>query len=224
MLSAMTVGAETRMRCSMALFAALVLGASLVACSGGTNPTPGSAGSECQPVTAKDAKGAPLELTGEWSANDGGRYRLKQIDSCLIWVGLSHFDNQSVGDSWVTTFRGQIAADRTIKGDFLDVSGTNPGSGTLTLKVDDNPDAFGGLVINATGHTGSPYGGSFWERVRPDQPTNGPDESNAADQSPGESSPAEQNPAESSPAEQSPARSRPARSTPSASPASTSGG
>jgi hypothetical protein len=156
---------EIRMRHRHAI-PAMLLAAAVAACSGG-GATPAPAASACTPIDLKDASGAPLDLTGEWSANDSGRYRLKQIDSCLTWVGLSHFDGQDLGDSWVTTFRGQIGADMTIGGDFLDVSGTNPGSGTLRLKIETSPDALGGIVLTQSAHTGSPYGGSFWERVRP---------------------------------------------------------
>jgi hypothetical protein len=155
-----------------ALIALLV--ALLTACSGSA-ATPAPAVSECVPIPdVKDAAGGPLDLTGEWSGNDGGRYRLKQVDSCLVWVGLSHFDGQDLGDSWVTTFRAQIGTDRKISGEFLDVSGTNPGSGTLQLSIDTSPDAEGGLVLTQVAHTGSPYGGSFWERVRPAEPTASP--------------------------------------------------
>lgn len=147
-----------------ALLLAVTLTGVLGACaSGSATPAAPSVDASCPPVEIRDASGAPIDLTGPWSGNDGGQYRLRQIGSCLTWVGLSDFEGQSLGDTWVTTFRGQIAADRTISGEFLDVSGENPGSGTFQLRIDDSPDVVGGVVINRVSATGSDYGGTFWE-------------------------------------------------------------
>lgn len=180
-----------RRRAVTSLLPQLVLGALLAACSGG-RATPPPADAACVPVVVRDSSGEPIDLSGQWSANDSGRYQLKQLDSCLVWVGLSDFEDQSLGDSWITTFRGQIGSDRVISGPFLDVSGNNAGSGTLTLRIDDDDGAYLGIVLNIVSHTGSPYGGTFWERVRPAEPTAEPTAgpSDERTQTPGGESPA----------------------------------
>lgn len=163
---------DTRRRTRATALLAGILALSLIGCGGSVTPAASLDGS-CPPVVIRDASGNTIDLTGTWSGNDKGRYELRQVNSCLTWVGLSDFPDQSVGDTWITTFRGQIAADRTITGEFLDVSGGNPGSGTFKLRIDDSPNAVQGYVINRVSATGSDYGGTFWERVR-EQPVESP--------------------------------------------------
>jgi hypothetical protein len=156
----------------------------LAACSA-SRPVAGPPLTTCDPLELTDQQGAPIVLTGEWTANDQGRYHLRQDGSCLTWVGLSGFEDEELGASWVTTLRGRIEPDRTINGEFLDVGGAAHGSGTLRLRIEDDDAAYGGLVLVTVEATGHPYGGSFWERVRPlDEVPLEPDESPLPGESP----------------------------------------
>jgi hypothetical protein len=166
----------------VAFLATLLAAASLQGCAGTVKPGPPI--TSCETLELRDPSGARIDLSGEWSANDEGQYKLKQVGDCLTWVGLSFFEDQSLGDSWITTFRGRIRTDRTISGEFLDVFSTAPGSGTLELLIADEADAYGGLTLTLTKATGSPFGGSFWERVPP--PEEEPLDPNESD-APGES-------------------------------------
>lgn len=158
------------MRLGRVLVAA-VLGAtalSALACAP-SRPVAGPPLTTCDPLELRDSRGAQIDLTGEWTANDQGDYKLRQDGNCLTWVGLSAFEGEDPGAAWISTFRARIDPDRTVSGAFLDVHGGAQGSGTLRLRIDDDAGAFGGLVLTMQEATGHPYGGSFWERVRPDE-------------------------------------------------------
>lgn len=126
----------------------------------------GGAGESCPPVQLLAPDGTPVDLSGTWSGNDGGLYYLKQIGSCVWWSGVSDFDGQYPGESWIMTFKGQVVPEGVISGDFVDVKSTNPGSGTLTIEIRAE-ERDGQQVINLyrTALTGSPIGVTFWERT-----------------------------------------------------------
>ena len=147
---------------------ALALAASVFAACGGPTasgqPTFG-AGTACAPVELLGPDSRQIDLSGAWSGNDGGRYFVKQIDSCVWWSGLSAFEGQALGEEWIMTFRGSLDADGLITGDFVDVKGTNPGAGTMTIRVASEMRS-GQLVVElhreaATGHQ---VGVTFWQR------------------------------------------------------------
>jgi hypothetical protein len=156
----------------VALFALLVTG-----CDAGAPATP-PGGSACAPIELNDAGGRPIDLSGAWSGNDGGVYYLKQIDSCVWWSALSDFGGQEPGQEWVMSFRGTLDSEGVLRGEFVDVKGTNPGSGTITIEV--RSEQREGTVVTelyrqtASGHT---IGVTFWQRrVEPtDSPTDGPE-------------------------------------------------
>ena len=176
----------------MARWLGLVLAAVLFAACDGTSvptvpgvPATGAAGgASCQPVELRGPGGRQLDLSGTWSGNDGGRYYIKQIDSCVWWSGLSAFEGQSLGDEWIMTFRGTLNGDGVIVGDFVDVKGTNPGSGTMTIRV--QAEERDGLVVvelyreQVTGHQ---IGVTFWQRTSADPlptPVSAPTDDGAA--------------------------------------------
>jgi hypothetical protein len=158
----------------------------LVAACGGAAPSPSAAaGTEaCTPVSVTGPDGQPIDLSGAWSGNDGGIYYMKQIDSCLWWSALSSFEGQPPGDAWVMTFKGQVRADKTIHGEFVDVKSNNPGSGTMTIQIDaQQSDSGVAVYLHRTETTGHEIGVTFWQRALT-QPTASPSES------PGGSAPA----------------------------------
>jgi hypothetical protein len=145
------------------LLALLGLALVLVACSGQPSPPTGAAA--CPPVAVSGPDGQPLDLSGIWSGNDGGIYYIKQIDSCVWWSGMSYFvdSGQYPGQEWIMTFRGTIDGEGFIRGDFVDVKSSNPGSGTLTIQARIDQES-GRPVVNLyrMDLTGSQIGVTFW--------------------------------------------------------------
>jgi hypothetical protein len=108
-------------------------GAPAVACSTSTVPS--------------DAFGKPVALTGTWLAEDG-RYRLRQIGSCLWWVGNAKSTNAFFGSVFKSTATGTWA----------DVaSGRN---GKLSLTIDSQQRR---LSRRAVG--GDPFPAANWRRL-----------------------------------------------------------
>lgn len=154
----------------------LLAGALVVACGEAAAPTtPGAAspvaGAGCQPVELRGPDGRQIDLSGTWSGNDGGRYYLKQIDSCVWWSGLSAFEGQSLGEEWIMAFRGRLDDEGVIVGDFVDVKGTNPGSGTMSIRVQaEQRDGRVVVELYREAVTGHQIGVTFWERTAGDVP------------------------------------------------------
>lgn len=95
---------------------------------------------------------APKYVSGDWTANDGGTYRLRVVGSTIWWVGMSS-DN---GQFWTNVFRGTRNGN-IIDGEWADVRGQR-GYGTLKLRIS------GTTVMEKIGGTGSGFGGSRWGR------------------------------------------------------------
>lgn len=103
---------------------------------------------------------AQHDLTGYWSANDGGHYYIRQVGNQVYWLG-EHPDGH-----WANVFKGRlnnntpeaIRAGRTVTlaGDFIDIpKGEAQGKGRLELEVQS------GARIRKT--NGS-FGGSQWQK------------------------------------------------------------
>lgn len=90
-------------------------------------------------VTSQPIRPA-FDLTGTWTADDGGIYYLRQLGNTLWWAGLSTDSLQGVNDfqrgvRFTNVFRGTIEGN-TIKGTWVDVPrGRSEKSGTLTLSI-----------------------------------------------------------------------------------------
>ena len=145
------------------VFAAVLIATALVlalaACGSGTSGS-------CDPVDVKGVDGKPLDLTGEWTGNDQGRYSLKQVGGCLWWVGLSAFDGEEPGQTWANVFRGRLSSDMKVTGEFTDVKSPDKATGTLTLKIE-TEDAQGrrAIVLRRESLEGAKFGGNYWERA-----------------------------------------------------------
>ncbi len=142
----------------------------LSACGGSGPQALGDAG--CPPVQRSGPDGQPLDLSGAWSGNDGGIYYIKQIGTCVWWSGQSNFEGQYPGQEWIMAFRGTMNEDGVIKGDFVDVKSTNPGSGTMTIEAHiDQVNGTAVVQLYRTAATGHPIGVSFWQRATEPAPT-----------------------------------------------------
>ena len=132
----------------------------------GTPPT--------RPVPVGAAPTAPaFDLTGTWTADDGGIYYLRQLGNTIWWAGLSTDSSQGVNDfqrgtRFTNVFRGTIQGN-TIQGTWADVPrGQSVRSGSLTLSV----ASIGfpvGIVLQRQSETGG-FGGKTWSIVVPRNP------------------------------------------------------
>jgi hypothetical protein len=111
---------------------------------------------------AAAASRAQSDLTGAWSADDGGIYYLRQIGDRLWWAGFSTESPGGTRDfnpgiQFSNVFQGRVAGNRIV-GDWADVPrGQGSNSGSLTLEV-----GTGNLRrLSATGG----FGATVWQRT-----------------------------------------------------------
>jgi hypothetical protein len=96
---------------------------------------------------------ASLDLTGQWRANDGGAYFLRQVSNQLWWFGRSG-DN---GGTWTNVFQGRIEGSQVI-GTWADVPhGRTMNNGEISLQI------VAPNFLRAVNRTGG-FGGSEWSR------------------------------------------------------------
>jgi hypothetical protein len=91
-----------------------------------------------------------MDLTGIWTANDGGIYAVRQIGDLVWWVGLSDPFEFHRGTRFTNVFCGQLemspGGGMTINGSWIDLPrGSAAQAGTLLLQVAD-PSSFTGPV------------------------------------------------------------------------------
>lgn len=104
---------------------------------------------------------AQSNVTGVWSADDGGMYYVRQINNQVWWAGLSAISHLGANDihpgiHYNNVFFGTISGN-TISGDWADVPrGTILQSGTMTL-------IFSGNQLRKTAATGG-FGATIWTR------------------------------------------------------------
>ena len=110
---------------------------------------------------------AEFDLTGTYSADDGGIYFIRQLgDGSVTWAGL-HQDGFHNGLVFTNVFQGQLEPDGlTVTGDWLDVPrGGSANSGTLTFEIVPAVELGFELPVQLkkidAGSTG-PFGGSTW--------------------------------------------------------------
>ena len=138
--------------------AAVAFGAS--ACSAGQGAP------ACERVELKGPNGQAIDLTGEWTGNDQGRYSLKQIEGCVWWVGLSDFEGEEPGRTWANVFRGRVGSDMKLTGEFTDVRSADKVAGSLTLRVEaEVVDGETVVTLRRESVSGAPFGGTFWQRA-----------------------------------------------------------
>ncbi len=126
------------------------------------------------------------DLTGVWSADDGGYYYIRQIQDAIWWVGFSQGWRFHPGVDFTNVFRGHLnQTTNSIEGDWVDVPrGNYLQSGTITLDLveveTDTPSGGagghpppvdspgGGTMLQTELHkrpgTGGPFGASIWRR------------------------------------------------------------
>lgn len=95
--------------------------------------------------------------TGNWTANDGGLYHLREVGDTLWWVGM-HPER-----AWVNVFRGERQEDGTFEGEWTDVpAGNTGGDGRLRVQpisLAGSPPHLLHAVENPAG-----FGATEWEK------------------------------------------------------------
>lgn len=99
-------------------------------------------------------------ISGEWSANDGGTYWIRHIGTCIWWAGFSGPNNTpTMGTSFSNVLFGTTKG-TSIDGLWAEVPrGGILGSGSLQLT------ARGSKLLFKRSQSGSGFGGSLWKRV-----------------------------------------------------------
>ena len=95
--------------------------------------------SDCAPIDIRGTTGSPVDLSGVWRSNDLGIYDIRQIGSCVYWLGMSQYSGEEPGSSWTNVFSGTLRSDLTIVGRWADVPfrpKSYLGDGELILHVD----------------------------------------------------------------------------------------
>lgn len=102
---------------------------------------------------------AAEDLTGTWTADDGGIYYARQVGNDLWCVGLS---DKGQGSRFTNIFKGLIK-DNLIVGEWVDVPRGNASqSGRLVLNIVRTPDR---IELRKRSETGG-FGGSVWKRIK----------------------------------------------------------
>lgn len=123
--------------------------------------------SECSPIDIRGPSGEPVDLTGVWRSNDLGVYDLRQVGSCVYWLGMSQYRGEDPGSSWTNVFAGVLHSDLTISGRWADVPFSPEtigflGHGMMTLRIGFVES--GGVerpALRVVSMTGG-FGGSAW--------------------------------------------------------------
>jgi hypothetical protein len=104
-------------------------------------------------ITSAGSAFAQHDLTGKWTANDGGTYYIRQQGNELWWYGQS----SDGGNSWSNVLHATVLGDRA-SGRWADVPhGTIHSSGEMDLQV------ISETKLVASRRTGG-FGGSEWTR------------------------------------------------------------
>lgn len=121
--------------------------------------------SECSPIDILGPSGDPVDLTGVWRSNDLGIYDLRQIGSCVYWLGMSQYSGEEPGSSWTNVFTGAIRSDLTIVGTWAGVPFSPDGylgDGALTLRIRFAQSGGGARPALRYVSSSAPFGASAW--------------------------------------------------------------
>jgi hypothetical protein len=104
---------------------------------------------DCQPIDLVTAGGHRLDLTGTWRGAVGWHY-IRQEGRCVWWVALSDDPNEPPGTQGMVTFRGELASDFTITGEWMSVFRSafiaDPRHGAVTFEIDIVPGSGGETI------------------------------------------------------------------------------
>src|ERR1041384_3490995 len=103
-----------------------------------------------------------IDLSGTYTADDGGIYYVQQSNTTLWWTGMSLDSNLSADMQWhrglsfTNVFKGTINSDGTITGEWSDVTrGAILQSGSLTIRVGSSGGVTQFTKVSGTGGCGA---------------------------------------------------------------------
>lgn len=167
------------MRKAAAVVAAVILLAACSAVSAPTSPVPlAPSGTpevqhQCEAVSLRAPDGEIVFLTGRWiGSGDPNAVRrpsvflIRQSNNCIVWVGLSAEDGESLGESWIETFSGTLRPDFTVVGLWDELP--DGGRGAITVELVFVPVGGGFQVeLLLRDSTGNIHGIKRWVREDP---------------------------------------------------------
>ena len=146
-----------------ACLATLALAACTAPSSSPSESAPGSATADpgtaqCAHLDLRTADGDPVDLTGTWRGIEATHY-IRQDGSCVWWIAIGDdFPEQGQAAQVVAMFRGELAPDFTVTGEWMSVmrpsfiSDVQRGQVTFDIDLED-PEA---VILRATAPSG-PY-------------------------------------------------------------------
>lgn len=119
----------------------------------GWSPREGKIASLSLNLVAGMSHPGPINLTGPWNCDDGGKYYIRQLGNNVWWYG----EHSPTNPGWSNVARGVLAGGE-LRLEWADVpKGRNMGTGNLVLRVESNNRI---VAISKTGG----FGGSVWTR------------------------------------------------------------
>jgi hypothetical protein len=103
-----------------------------------------------------------IDLTGTWSADDGGIYYIRQVDQDVWWTGMDGLGGpvDLLGRGWTNVASGTLGEDGRLPLEWADTPrGSDLGGGELLVQVEANAGGF--ITIRKIGDTGG-FGGRLW--------------------------------------------------------------
>jgi len=102
-------------------------------------PAPSATPRPCAHLDLRTPSGTEIDLSGTWQGASGV-YRMSQVGSCVWWVVQSAWPGNAIGQDWQFAFRGQIASDFTLSGDWAfvyiaDFSGRPSGQVVYQIEI-----------------------------------------------------------------------------------------
>lgn len=168
-----------------ARWATLVLGSALTACgvsSPGASVVPSSvstaplAAPSCEGISLRAPDGTVILLSGRWIGSGDPNalpnpsvFDIRQNNDCLVWVGRSAAPGESIGETWIETFSGNVHdEDFTIRGSWYDVTGRGFGSVTVGIDFIETADGYE-VELRQLASTGDIHQTKHWVRQEPTQ-------------------------------------------------------
>jgi len=113
-------------------------------------------------VTCDRTATTSFNITGTWSANDGGTYWIRQTGSCVWWAGFSGSpDTPTMGRNFANVFVGTVTTKGLVTGYWTDLPrGATANAGTLNVQVLGRPAS----RLTRRAVTG-PFTGAVWSRL-----------------------------------------------------------
>jgi hypothetical protein len=131
------------------------------------------AATACTPIDLRLPSGEALDLTGTWQGARSVTF-VRQVGSCVSWISLSDPPGQELGASQMVIFRGELASDFTLSGEWSWIVGIDhPPVGSVTFEIDQaTVNGEETLVLRSTtpaamSEGGGPYGAATLEYAGP---------------------------------------------------------